>query len=91
MLFSSVPVNPPSLLPCLPRNIKPTSSENDDETETDATVTSAPEGGTNEQSDQNAVDDKTDNQTIMRLLEDGEKVQACLHSSDALQYCNYVT
>ena len=67
-------MNPPSLLPVLPRNIKPMSQDNDDDPDADGAVTSAPDANTSDPSEPSAGDDKTDNQMILRLLEDGEKV-----------------
>ena len=69
-----MPVNPPSLLPVLPRNIKPLSQDNDDDPDADGAVTSAPDANASDPSEPSAGDDKTDNQMILRLLEDGEKV-----------------
>jgi len=67
----SVAVSTPSLLPKLTKSKTSQSADNDDEPDIDISLST--EVG-NEGEGQSESENKTDNQTILKLLEEGEKV-----------------
>ena len=75
--FGSVPMNTPSLLPCLPRDMraKPSPEHDDDNADVMESTTAGGEVTAGTEPGEQAAENKTDNQTLLRLLEEGDKVR----------------
>ena len=73
----AVPMNTPSLLPCIPRDLraKPSPEHDDDNADVMESPAVGGEVASGSEPSEPTSDSKTDNQTLLRLLEEGDKVK----------------